>query len=282
MPKRSHRVIDCACCDLQPEFFEQVVEYTTRFLQENNISVYDEESGKGLVRHLYLRYGETTDRLMVCLVVNGDKLPCADRYIEGLRQVCGRVCSVVLNINREQSNVILGKSCRTLWGSDTIEDSLCGVRFELSPLSFYQVNRAAAEQLYLLAAQLADFQGGELLVDLYCGAGTIGLTMAHRVGQLVGVEIVPDAVENAKANAKRCGIENARFLCADAKQAAVQLAQEGSCVPMSWWWTRPERDATRRCWKQSQRCLRKSWSISPATAQRWQGTANSWRSWATA
>ena len=112
-------------------------------------------------------------------------------------------------------------------GKRHIEDSLCGVRFELSPLSFYQVNRAAAEQLYLLAAQLADFQGGELLVDLYCGAGTIGLTMAHRVGQLVGVEIVPDAVENAKANAKRCGIENARFLCADAKQAAVQLAQEG-------------------------------------------------------
>ena len=93
--KRSHRVIDCACCDLQPEFFEQVVEYTTRFLQENNISVYDEESGKGLVRHLYLRYGETTDQLMVCLVVNGDKLPCADRYIEGLRQVCGRVCSEI-------------------------------------------------------------------------------------------------------------------------------------------------------------------------------------------
>lgn len=225
--KRSHRVIDCACCDLQPEFFEQVVEYTTRFLQENNISVYDEESGKGLVRHLYLRYGETTDQLMVCLVVNGEKLPCADRYVEGLRQVCSKVCSVVLNINREQSNVILGKSCRTLWGSDTIEDSLCGVKFELSPLSFYQVNRAAAEQLYLLAAQLADFQGGELLVDLYCGAGTIGLTMAHRVGQLIGVEIVPDAVENAKANARRCGIENARFLCADAKQAAVQLAQEG-------------------------------------------------------
>ena len=94
--KRSHRVIDCACCDLQPEFFEQVVEYTTRFLQENNISVYDEESGKGLVRHLYLRYGETTDQLMVCLVVNGEKLPCADRYIEGLRQVCGKVCSCLL------------------------------------------------------------------------------------------------------------------------------------------------------------------------------------------
>lgn len=157
--RRSHRVIDCACCDLQPEFFEQVVEYTTRFLQENNISVYDEESGKGLVRHLYLRYGETTDQLMVCLVVNGEKLPCADRYIEGLRQVCGKVCSVVLNINREQSNVILGNSCRTLWGSDTIEDSLCGVRFELSPLSFYQVNRAAAEQLYLLGSTAGRFSG---------------------------------------------------------------------------------------------------------------------------
>ena len=133
---------------------------------------------------------------------------------------------MVLNSNREQNNVILGQKCITLYGKDTIEDTLCDVRFELSPLSFYQVNRQAAEKLYRLAAEMAQFEGNELLIDLYCGAGTIGLSMASKVRELIGVEIVPDAVENAKENAKRCGVENARFICADAKEAAAQLAAE--------------------------------------------------------
>ena len=137
------------------------------------------------------------------------------------------MASVVINMNRAQNNVILGSSCRTLYGKDTIEDSLCGVRVALSPLSFYQVNRQAAQKLYELAAELADFRGDELLVDLYCGAGTIGLSMAGKVRELVGVEIVPDAVENARENARNCGAVNARFLCADAKEAAAQLAREG-------------------------------------------------------
>lgn len=224
--KRSHRVISCASCDLQPAFFEQILEYTKQFLEEYHISAYDEQTGKGKVRHLYIRYGEVSVEVMVCLVVNSERLPHAAEYVEGLLKVCPQVVSVVLNINREQNNVILGQKCITLYGKDTIEDTLCDVRFELSPLSFYQVNRQAAEKLYRLAADMAQFEGNELLIDLYCGAGTIGLSMASKVRELIGVEIVPDAVENAKENAKRCGVENARFICADAKEAAAQLAAE--------------------------------------------------------
>ena len=224
--KRSHRVISCASCDLQPAFFEQILEYTKQFLEEYHISAYDEQTGKGKVRHLYIRYGEISGEVMVCLVVNSERLPHAAEYVEGLLKVCPQVVSVVLNINREQNNVILGQKCITLYGKDTIEDTLCDVRFELSPLSFYQVNRQAAEKLYRLAADMAQFEGNELLIDLYCGAGTIGLSMASKVRELIGVEIVPDAVENAKENAKRCGVENARFICADAKEAAAQLAAE--------------------------------------------------------
>ena len=224
--KRSHRVISCASCDLQPTFFEQILEYTKQFLEEYHISAYDEQTGKGKVRHLYIRCGEVSGEVMVCLVVNSERLPHATEYVEGLLKVCPQVVSVVLNINREQNNVILGQKCITLYGKDTIEDTLCDVRFELSPLSFYQVNRQAAEKLYRLAAEMAQFEGNELLIDLYCGAGTIGLSMASKVRELIGVEIVPDAVENAKENAKRCGVENARFICADAKEAAAQLAAE--------------------------------------------------------
>ena len=224
--KRSHRVISCASCDLQPGYFEDILEYTKQFLEQHGIPAYDEQTGKGKVRHLYLRYGEVSGQVMVCLVLNSERMPHQQEYVQGLLKICPQVTSVVLNINREKDNVILGQKCVTIYGSDTIEDTLCGVRFELSPLSFYQVNRQAAQKLYELAAEMADFRGDELLVDLYCGAGTIGLSMASKVRELIGVEIVPDAVENARANARRCGVENARFICADAKEAATQLAAE--------------------------------------------------------
>ena len=224
--KRSHRVISCASCDLQPGYFENILEYTKQFLEQHGIPAYDEQTGKGKVRHLYLRYGEVSGQVMVCLVLNSERMPHQQEYVQGLLKICPQVTSVVLNINREKDNVILGQKCVTIYGSDTIEDTLCGVRFELSPLSFYQVNRQAAQKLYELAAEMADFRGDELLVDLYCGAGTIGLSMASKVRELIGVEIVPDAVENARANARRCGVDNARFICADAKEAATQLAAE--------------------------------------------------------
>lgn len=225
--RRSHRVIPSAGCDLQPAFFEEILQYTLDFARQYRIPAYKEQNGKGLLRHLYLRYGEQSKQVMVCLVLNGEHLPHDKEYVAGLLEICPQVTSVVINVNRKQNNVILGSVCHTLYGKDTIEDTLCGVPVVLSPQSFYQVNRQAAQKLYELAAELAEFRGDELLVDLYCGAGTIGLSMARKVRELVGVEIVPQAVENARENALRCGAANARFFCADAGQAAAQLAREG-------------------------------------------------------
>lgn len=225
--KRSHRVISCSKCMLQPAFFEVIVDYVKTFLEENHIPIYNEETGRGLVRHLYLRYGEVTGQVMVCVVINGMQLPHCQRFLKGLLEVCPEVVSVILNVNRANNNVILGERCITLYGQDTIQDVLCDVTFKISPLSFYQVNRSAAEKLYTLAREMADLKGDELLVDLYCGAGTIGLSMAKYVRELIGVEIVRDAVENAKTNAKNCGLENVRFLCEDAGSAAKVLAEEG-------------------------------------------------------
>ena len=131
------------------------------------------------------------------------------------------LASVVINSNRDRTNVALGQKCRTVFGADTIEDMLCGLRFRLSPLSFYQVNRTQAERLYQLAADYAGLTGQELLLDLYCGAGTIGLSMAHKARRLIGVEIIPEAVDNAKENARLNGIENAEFFCGDGNRSSI-------------------------------------------------------------
>ena len=164
---------------------------------------------------------------MVCLILNGKKLPHADILIDRLTTAFPQIASIQLNCNTAKTNVILGPVCQVLYGKPTISDVLCGIKVELSPLSFYQVNRSGAEKLYRIAADFASLSGNELLLDLYCGAGTIGLSMAHQVREVIGVEIVKEAVENAKENAQRNNIQNARFLCADAAGAAQTLAAEG-------------------------------------------------------
>ena len=164
---------------------------------------------------------------MACAVVNGDEIPDPERLAgELLREVPG-LRSLILNRNTARTNVVLGPVCKTLWGEDGIVDVLCGMRFFISPLAFYQVNRSQAERLYRKAAEYAALTGEETLLDLYCGAGTIGLTMAGRARQVIGVEVVPEAVEDAKRNAALNGVRNARFLCGDASMAARQLAEEG-------------------------------------------------------
>ena len=164
---------------------------------------------------------------MVCLVLKGPQLPHAQAFVEALTGKFPRIRSIVININPRSTNVILGRECRTLWGEDTIQDTLCGMEFSISPLSFYQVNREGAQVLYETARDFAGFQGTEVLLDLYCGAGTIGLSMAPYVKEVIGVEIIPDAVEDARKNARKNGISNARFLCADAAEAARTLREEG-------------------------------------------------------
>lgn len=225
--KKSHRIIDCDDCKLQHMDFQKLIKAVKKYIYENPVTVYNEETGTGLIRHIYLRKGVKTDDTMVCLVINGDSIPKKDRLIEALTDTGVKITSIVLNKNKKDTNVVLGDECETIFGSDFIEDELCGLTFRISPLSFYQVNPEGTELLYKRARDYADLKGDEVLLDLYCGAGTIGLTMAEKAKQIIGVEIIPQAIENAKENASHNGIENVRFICDDAKGAAKTLYDEG-------------------------------------------------------
>ena len=224
--KKSHRVIDGGDCLLQPEEFTQIVEIVRNWINKNSVTVYSETSCKGLVRHLYLRKAFATGEIMVCLVINGNTIPAQDDLIDNLTSVNG-FKTLILNINREETNVVLGKECVSILGDGYIEDILCGVRVKISPLSFYQVNRDGAELLYNKAAEYASVSGDEDILDLYCGAGTIGLSMADKVKSVTGVEIIPEAIEDAKENALNNNITNAKFICGDASVAAEKLKAEG-------------------------------------------------------
>ena len=221
----SHRVIPCDDCVLQPKEFAPIVKTCVDFFNEKGISAYDENTGNGLIRHIYLRRSDLTEKTVVCLVVNGENLPFADELIEKLKTL-EYVSGVVLNINTKKTNVILGDKCKTLFGDEFIVDSLLGVRFKISPLSFFQVNREMTEVLYKTAADFAEVKGKTVL-DLFCGAGTIGLTLAREAKKVIGVEIVPQAIENAKENARLNGIENAEFICDTAANAAKILYDKG-------------------------------------------------------
>ena len=226
--RHSHRVVPCEDCTLQPGFFADIVRETEKFCDEYKIKPYDEETGNGTIRHLYIRDGRKSGEIAVCIVATGN-IPHADALCARLTKLNKNIKSIVLNVNVKDTNVILGDKCITLWGKDAIKDVLCGLEFEISPRSFYQVNHDGAEKLYSIAADFAEPEGKTIL-DLYCGTGTIGLSMARRAEKLIGVEIVPEAVENAKNNAVRNGISNAEFICGDAGGAAQSLA-EGGCAP---------------------------------------------------
>lgn len=225
---RSHRIVDCRHCSLQPPEFSSLVNAVAHWMTLTGVSPYRQESNEGLVRHIYLRKAFGTGQIMACLVVNGKRVPDEPMLVKLLREAGepNGLKSIILNQNTRPDNVILGIRCRTLWGQDTIEDTLCDLQFSLSPLSFYQVNREAAQILYRRAAQYAQPEGA-LVLDLYCGAGTIGLTMAQKAEKVIGVEIVPDAIRDADKNAALNGIQNAEFLCGDAAQAAEMLVQRG-------------------------------------------------------
>lgn len=226
---RSHRLVACegGDCPLQPAAFQQAVQALQDWHQQVGESVYEEATGQGRLRHLYLRQAMSSGDVMVCVVVNGNGLHREDLLLRLLRDRVDGLKSVVVNSNRARGNAVLGPRCRTLWGADALTDTLCGLQFSISPLSFYQVNREQAERLYALAGTLANLHGSETLLDLYCGTGTIGLSMASQAGQVMGVEVVPQAVEDARRNAARNGIQNARFFCEDADAAAARLAAEG-------------------------------------------------------
>lgn len=223
----SHRVVHCPDCLLQPEEFSDILAVFSEYIKEFGVSVYDETIHKGLLRHIYIRKGAATGEIMVCAVINGNSLPKENILVQRLIAANTDIKSIIININKKDTNVILGGECRTLWGSDYITDILCSKKFRISPLSFYQVNRNQAEKLYNKAAEYAALTGKETVLDLYCGAGTIGLSMSDKAKEIIGVEIVPEAIEDAKINAQLNGITNARFICGDAAQAAKVLDEEG-------------------------------------------------------
>ena len=222
--KKSHRSVRVENCALQHPAFERIVEEFEKFVAEYSLIPYDEESGKGLLRHLYLRVGEATGEICVCAVINAKKLPHEDEFIKRLSALEG-VKSIYINSNCKNTNVILSDDYRLLWGDEYIRDKMCGLFVRISPQSFYQVNRAQAERIYSDALSLAE-KGGNLL-DLYCGIGLIGLSGARDFKKVVGVEIVPEAIEDAKAIAKANGIENAEFYTSDAKRLSALLGQIG-------------------------------------------------------
>ena len=227
---RTHRIVPCPDCKLQPSVLNEIGNALCAFFARQGIRPYDEQSGKGLVRHIFLRRGAHSGQIMVCLVCTRAKLPHAEQLCTALREQFPAISTILLNVNAQNTNVILGSENHILYGPGYIEDTLCGVPVRLGPLSFYQVNTLAAERLYGVAAQYAQLTPDDTLLDLYCGMGTIGLSMAEQCRELIGVEIVPEAIESAKANAARMGkavAAKSRFFCADAGQAATQLAAEG-------------------------------------------------------
>lgn len=220
---RSHRVVPFNDCLIQPRIFCDIADYVMAYHNRKHLSAYDETTYKGLLRHIYIREGYHSKQIMLCLVVT-KKTNAYDDLAIAIKQKFPSVKTMLLNINPANTNVIMGERNVTLFGDGTISDVMCQNDISISPHSFYQINTPAAERIYAVAKEYCNLSGNETLIDLYCGAGTVGLSMADKLSKLIGVEIVPQAIENAKENAKANGIENAEFICGDAGLVATELA----------------------------------------------------------
>ena len=253
---RTHTIIANTDCLLGPVENKTILEAVLSYMRENQVSAYRETEGKGLVRHVLIRTGFASGEIMVCLVINGKRLPAEEKLVEkltGLRLEEKRIVSISVSTNREKTNVIMGREIRVLWGNGWIEDSLRvldaadlgmdksadgrsaenreKVTFRISPLSFYQVNPRQTEKLYGLALQYAELTGKETVCDLYCGIGTISLFMAKRAGKVYGVEVIPQAIEDAKENARRNQITNAEFYVGKAEEVLPELYEKEGLYP---------------------------------------------------
>lgn len=222
---RTHDIIANTDCALGVEQNKEILEIILQYMRENKIKSYDEKTGKGLIRHALIRYGFKTKEIMVCLVINGKKLPKAERLIENLIQIEG-MTSITISPNTRRDNVIMGDSYEILWGQGYITDYIGNVKYQISPLSFYQVNPVQTEKLYGLALEYADLKGDETVWDLYCGIGTISLFLAQKAKQVYGVEIVPQAIDDAKENAKINAIDNAEFFVGKAEEVLPEYYAE--------------------------------------------------------
>lgn len=219
---RTHRIIPNRDCALGVPVNRRILDAVIDFMEAYKITAYDEQSGAGLVRHVLIRYAFATKEIMVCLIVNGETLPHAENLIEKLRQIEG-MTSICLNENKERSNVILGKRTETLWGRSYITDTIGNVKYRISPVSFYQVNPVQTEKMYELALEYADLHGEETVWDLYCGIGTISLFLAQKAKKVYGVEIVEQAIVDARQNAARNGITNVEFFAGKSEEIFPQF-----------------------------------------------------------
>ena len=222
----THEVVENQRCLILPEETDRVKDAVMDYVNQYRVTVYDEGSHTGLLRHIYVRRGAVSGQILVCLAVNGRKLPKPEELIRRLEKIEG-FTTLVLSVNTKKGNAVLGDEFITLYGPGFIEDTLCGLTFRLSPRSFYQINHHQAQRLYEAAISQAEITKEDTVLDLYCGVGTITLCMASAAGKVIGVEVIPQAVEDAKDNARRNGIENAEFFCGDAGAAALELEKQG-------------------------------------------------------
>ena len=223
---RSHQVVHVEHCLIQKPEADALAQAVRDYIARFQVEPYNEATGRGLLRHLYVRTSCRGESL-TCLLVNGSRLPHEQELVDMLRAAAPGVCGVVLGENTRRGNAILGDRYRTLWGRDYLTDTLCGLELRLSVPSFYQVNHDQAQRLYEKALEYAGLTGRELAVDLYCGAGTITQVLARRARHVIGGEIVPEAIRDAEDSARRNGVENVEFLCGDASRLAAELRQRG-------------------------------------------------------
>ena len=225
--ERSHDIIPVSRCLIQTPESDAAAAAVCRWITEFGISVYDEATESGLIRHIFVRTAFGTGQLAVCIVASSPKLPHVDALVAEITKSCLSTTSIVLNVNKKVGNTVLGNKFITLWGSDYIEDTLCSLRFKLSPRSFFQINPPQAEKLYMKALDFAQLDPGSTAIDLYCGTGTISLVLARKCGHVIGVETVSEAVADARENAEKNSVSNAEFICADAAAAALELKARG-------------------------------------------------------
>lgn len=223
---RSHRLVPLSDCVIQHQDNAGIMKIVKDFLEDNSISIYDEQTHKGLVRHLVIRTGYHSNEIMVCLVINGKSLPHSELLVTAL-QTISNVTSIILNHHTEKSNVILGNQCTVIYGKETITDHIGSLKFNISPLAFFQVNPLQTEVLYKKALEYVGLTGEEIVWDAYCGIGTISLFLAQKAKKVYGVEIVPQAIENAKANAELNGISNVEFFTGKAEEIIPKCYEQG-------------------------------------------------------
>lgn len=223
--RHSHNIIDIDKCYIQNTVNEAVLDAVRGYMADNNVSAYDEKTGKGVIRHIFTRIGKTTGELMVCLVINANKIPNEEDFVRRIRALGAD--SIMLNINKDSSNVILGRKSCVLWGKDTIRDFIGDIKYDISHLSFYQVNPDQTRVLYEKALEFADLKGGETVMDIYCGIGTISLFLAQKAKKVYGIEIVEAAIDDARKNAEINGLDNTEFFVGKAEEVIPRLYKDG-------------------------------------------------------